>query len=148
VGVILTSSVNYVAKYLGSMVVANVQGTESTRGACAKMRESTRHMKKMPLIVLSISAKGVKFIDGDSKMLVQEHDIQTISYCAQDHDDLRTFAYINKDNVTGKHYCHVFQAQTMNVADDIILTIGQAFEASVEKGSQCFKDIGIRDFEL
>jgi hypothetical protein len=40
VGVILTSSVNYVAKYLGSMVVANVQGTESTRGACAKMRVS------------------------------------------------------------------------------------------------------------
>jgi hypothetical protein len=96
-------------------------------------------MKKMPLIVLSISAKGVKFIDGDSKvlpllhemsyifrvmclsqMLVQEHDIQTISYCAQDHDDLRTFAYINKDNVTGKHYCHVFQAQTMVRANSIV----------------------------
>lgn len=48
-----------------------------------------------------------------TQMVVQEHDIRTVSYCAQDCEDLRTFAYINRDHVTGNHYCHVFQAQTM-----------------------------------
>ncbi|XP_062512831.1 ankyrin repeat and sterile alpha motif domain-containing protein 1B-like isoform X2 [Corticium candelabrum] len=131
--VLLKSSANYVAKYRGSMVVTNVQGKESTKQACAKMRESTRHIKKVPLIVLAISAKGIKFIDGDSKMVIQEHDIRSISYCTQDREDLSTFAYINKDHITGKHYCHVFQAQTIGVADDIILTIGQAFEVAYQK---------------
>ncbi|KAF3859249.1 hypothetical protein F7725_021647 [Dissostichus mawsoni] len=60
------------AQYLGSMLVKELRGTESTQDACAKMRKSTEQMKKVPTIVLSVSYKGVKFIDATNKNLAYE----------------------------------------------------------------------------
>ncbi|XP_051780586.1 ankyrin repeat and sterile alpha motif domain-containing protein 1B isoform X1 [Erpetoichthys calabaricus] len=64
---LIFQSCDYEAYYLGSMLVKELRGTESTQDACAKMRKSTEQMKKVPTIVLSVSYKGVKFIDASNK---------------------------------------------------------------------------------
>nr|XP_048307140.1 ankyrin repeat and SAM domain-containing protein 1A isoform X2 [Myodes glareolus] len=120
---LIFESCGYEANYLGSMLIKDLRGTESTQDACAKMRKSTEHMKKVPTIILSITYKGVKFIDASNK----------------DPEDLCTFAYITKDLQTSHHYCHVFSTVDVNLTYEIILTLGQAFEVAYQLALQAQK---------
>uniref|UniRef100_UPI00398EFB3F ankyrin repeat and sterile alpha motif domain-containing protein 1B isoform X12 n=1 Tax=Pristiophorus japonicus TaxID=55135 RepID=UPI00398EFB3F len=135
---LIFQSCDYEAYYLGSMLVKELRGTESTQDACSKMR-SSEQMKKIPTIVLSISYKGVKFIDAANKNIITEHEIRNISCAAQDPEDLSTFAYITKDLKSSHHYCHVFSAFDVNLAYEIILTLGQAFEVAYQLALQARK---------
>ncbi|XP_063303853.1 ankyrin repeat and sterile alpha motif domain-containing protein 1B isoform X4 [Pelobates fuscus] len=126
-------------KYLGSMLIKELRGTESTQDACSKMRKSTEQMKKVPTIILSVSYKGVKFMDAANKGIIAEHEIRNISCAAQDPEDLSTFAYITKDLKSNLHYCHVFTAFDVNLAYEIILTLGQAFEVAYQLALQARK---------
>ncbi|XP_054251778.1 ankyrin repeat and SAM domain-containing protein 1A [Indicator indicator] len=133
---LIFESCGYEANYLGSMLIKDLRGTESTQDACAKMRKSTEHMKKIPTIILSITYKGVKFIDASNKNVIAEHEIRNISCAAQDPEDLCTFAYITKDLQTNHHYCHVFSTVDVNLTYEIILTLGQAFEVAYQLALQ------------
>ncbi|XP_041712219.1 ankyrin repeat and SAM domain-containing protein 1A isoform X5 [Coregonus clupeaformis] len=133
---LIFESCGYEANYLGSMLINELRGTESTQDACAKMRRSTEQMKKVPTIVLSITYKGVKFIDAANKNIIAEHEIRNISCAAQDPEDLCTFAYITKDLQTNHHYCHVFSTVDVNLTYEIILTLGQAFEVAYQLALQ------------
>ncbi|XP_016079192.1 PREDICTED: ankyrin repeat and SAM domain-containing protein 1A isoform X3 [Miniopterus natalensis] len=133
---LIFESCGYEANYLGSMLIKDLRGTESTQDACAKMRKSTEHMKKIPTIILSITYKGVKFIDASNKNIIAEHEIRNISCAAQDPEDLCTFAYITKDLQTGHHYCHVFSTVDVTLTYEIILTLGQAFEVAYQLALQ------------
>ncbi|KAK2500484.1 hypothetical protein MC885_013114 [Smutsia gigantea] len=136
---LIFESCGYEANYLGSMLIRDLRGTESTQDACAKMRKSTEHMKKVPTIILSITYKGVKFIDASNKNVIAEHEIRNISCAAQDPEDLCTFAYITKDLQTSHHYCHVFSTVDVNLTYEIILTLGQAFEVAYQLALQAQK---------
>ncbi|XP_053459207.1 ankyrin repeat and SAM domain-containing protein 1A isoform X4 [Nycticebus coucang] len=136
---LIFESCGYEANYLGSMLIKDLRGTESTQDACAKMRKSTEHMKKTPTIILSITYKGVKFIDASNKNVIAEHEIRNISCAAQDPEDLCTFAYITKDLQTNHHYCHVFSTVDVNLTYEIILTLGQAFEVAYQLALQAQK---------
>ncbi|XP_076014961.1 ankyrin repeat and sterile alpha motif domain-containing protein 1B [Genypterus blacodes] len=136
---LIFQSCDYEAYYLGSMLVKELRGTESTQDACAKMRKSSEQMKKVPTIILSVSYKGVKFIDATNKNIIAEHEIRNISCAAQDPEDLSTFAYITKDLKSSHHYCHVFTAFDVNLAYEIILTLGQAFEVAYQLALQARK---------
>ncbi|XP_056413646.1 ankyrin repeat and SAM domain-containing protein 1A isoform X3 [Hyla sarda] len=136
---LIFESCGYEASYLGSMQIKDLRGTKSTQDACAKMRKSTEHMKKIPRITLSISYKGVKFIDASNQNVIAEHEIRNISCAAQDPEDLCTFAYITKDLQTSHHYCHVFGTADVNQAYEIILTLGQAFEVAYQLAIQAQK---------
>ncbi|XP_019746476.1 ankyrin repeat and SAM domain-containing protein 1A isoform X7 [Hippocampus comes] len=133
---LIFESCAYEASYLGSMLIKELRGTESTQDACAKMRRSTEQMRKVPTIVLSITYKGVKFIDAANKNIIAEHEIRNISCAAQDPEDLCTFAYITKDLQTSHHYCHVFSTVDVNLTYEIILTLGQAFEVAYQLALQ------------
>ncbi|XP_061699803.1 ankyrin repeat and SAM domain-containing protein 1A-like isoform X4 [Syngnathoides biaculeatus] len=133
---LIFESCAYEASYLGSMLIKELRGTESTQDACAKMRRSTEQMRKVPIIVLSITYKGVKFIDAANKNIIAEHEIRNISCAAQDPEDLCTFAYITKDLQTNHHYCHVFSTVDVNLTYEIILTLGQAFEVAYQLALQ------------
>ncbi|XP_070766047.1 ankyrin repeat and SAM domain-containing protein 1A-like isoform X3 [Enoplosus armatus] len=136
---LIFESCAYEASYLGSMLIKDLRGTESTQDACAKMRvcyKSTEQMRKVPTIVLSITYKGVKFIDAANKNIIAEHEIRNISCAAQDPEDLCTFAYITKDLQTSHHYCHVFSTVDVNLTYEIILTLGQAFEVAYQLALQ------------
>ncbi|XP_064602362.1 ankyrin repeat and SAM domain-containing protein 1A-like isoform X2 [Liolophura sinensis] len=131
---------NYVAQYLGSTLVKELHGIDSTREGMTKMKlkfrkkfqNSADALGKIPVIMLSISYKGVKFIDAKTKRVVCEHEIGNIFCACQDPENLNFFAYITKDRETSKHYCHVFSVSRTDLAREIILTLGEAFEIAYQ----------------
>ncbi|XP_038126482.1 ankyrin repeat and SAM domain-containing protein 1A isoform X4 [Cyprinodon tularosa] len=132
---LILDSCRYEATYLGSLIIRDLRGIESTQDACAKIRKS-KDSKKGPVVILSITYRGVKFIDAASKTIVAEHEIRNISCAAQDPDDLCTFAYITKDSKSGHHFCHVFSTVEVIQTYEIILTLGQAFEVAYQMAVQ------------
>ncbi|XP_010740599.3 ankyrin repeat and SAM domain-containing protein 1A isoform X2 [Larimichthys crocea] len=132
---LILDSCGYEATYLGSMIIRDLRGIESTQDACAKIRKS-KDSRKGPVVILSITYRGVKFIDAATKTIVAEHEIRNISCAAQDPDDLCTFAYITKDLKSGHHFCHVFSTVEVTQTYEIILTLGQAFEVAYQMAIQ------------
>ncbi|RWS15304.1 Ankyrin repeat and SAM domain-containing protein 1A-like protein [Dinothrombium tinctorium] len=124
------SKIEYKASYLGSTLVRHLQGIQSSNESIKKLKESTRNIKKVPLVILSIDYTGVKFIDAQTNVLVCEHEIRNIHFACQDADDFKHFAYITKEHETNNNYCHVFCAPTLDLATEVILTLGQAFEVA------------------
>ncbi|XP_050968539.1 ankyrin repeat and SAM domain-containing protein 1A isoform X3 [Labeo rohita] len=135
---LITESCVYEARYLGSVIIRDLRGIESTQEACARIRKSKDH-RKGPVIILNITYRGVKFVDAATKAMVAEHEIQNISCAAQDPDDLCTFAYITKDLKSGYHFCHVFTTVEVTQTYEIILTLGQAFEVAYQMALQAQK---------
>ncbi|XP_064635654.1 ankyrin repeat and sterile alpha motif domain-containing protein 1B-like isoform X3 [Lineus longissimus] len=138
--VLIKGCCNYVAHYLGSTLIRDLQGLDSTKESIVKMKQryweriqkATDQIAKVPMIMLSITFKGVKFIDAKTKKVICEHEIGNIFCACQDSDHLNFFAYITKDLATGKHYCHVFSVKTNDLAAEIILTLGEAFEVAYQ----------------
>ncbi|XP_074660814.1 uncharacterized protein LOC141913248 isoform X2 [Tubulanus polymorphus] len=138
--VLIKGCCNYNAHYLGSTLVKELNGLESTKESIVKMKlrywerlkRMTDSIQKVPSIILSIFYRGVKFIDAKSKNVICEHEIGNIFCACQDADDMNFFAYITKDLQTGHHYCHVFRVKTTDRAAEIILTLGEAFEVAYQ----------------
>ncbi|OWK06291.1 hypothetical protein Celaphus_00011833, partial [Cervus elaphus hippelaphus] len=128
---LIFESCGYETNYLGSMLIEDLRGTESTQDACSKMRKSTEHMKKIPTIILSITYKGVKFIDASNKNIIAEHEIRNIS--------LRPRTQRTCDLQTSPHYCHVFSTVDVNLTYEIVLTLGQAFKLAYQLALQAQK---------
>uniref|UniRef100_A0A1I8MHD5 Uncharacterized protein n=1 Tax=Musca domestica TaxID=7370 RepID=A0A1I8MHD5_MUSDO len=150
---LLNDQIKYEVYYLGSTVVKELRGTESTRKSIQKLKQDAQHTtatnmlmssqsetnaarnqsfnkQKRILVTLAISHHGVEFLDVNTKNTICEHEIQNINCACQDADDLRHFAYITKENEV--HYCHVFYVESQDLASDIILTLGQAFEVAYQ----------------
>lgn len=50
-------------QYLGSTVVKELRGTESTKKSIQKLKKTTKEPRDSPDIILSISYRGVKFLN-------------------------------------------------------------------------------------
>ncbi|KAL5007848.1 hypothetical protein ScPMuIL_016654 [Solemya velum] len=139
---------NYSAQYLGSTLVSEpLTGSESTQGGISKLKKSAEVVAKIPLIILSISYKGVKFIDAKSKKVICDHEIGNIFCACQDGETLNFFAYITQDVPTARHYCHVFNVKNPEHAREIILTLGQAFEIAYQMVLKKKAEVDALDFE-
>ncbi|XP_061386313.1 uncharacterized protein LOC133321241 [Musca vetustissima] len=147
----------YDVYYLGSTVIRELHGTVSTRKSIQKLKReetpapmeykaqdgsiiedincSTRILKETNeqtrlKVGIALSHAGVRFIDTENKSTISVHDIENINCVSQDTDDLRYFAYITREKDT--HYCHVFMVDSLDLATEIILTLGQAFEVAYQ----------------
>ncbi|CAG2179437.1 unnamed protein product, partial [Oppiella nova] len=129
---LIDSSCKYTASYLGSTLVRELRGIDSTRASIQKLKLSTKGIAKIPQIVLSISYTGVQFIDAETQVMVCEHSIRNIQCICQDSEDLNHFAYITKELETNNHYCHVFSSNNTDLVTEVILTLGQAFEIAYQ----------------
>ncbi|KAH8310612.1 hypothetical protein KR044_002128 [Drosophila immigrans] len=150
---LLNEHIKYEVQYLGSTVVKELRGTESTKKSIQKLKagagEGQEEVAKQGApLTLAISHRGVEFIDVASKRIICEHEIQNINCACQDSEDLRHFAYITKE--LDLHYCHVFLVPStvsdrklslislysfdplQDLASEIILTLGQAFEVAYQ----------------
>ncbi|BES90064.1 Ankyrin repeat and sterile alpha motif domain containing [Nesidiocoris tenuis] len=129
---LLSGHLTYHARYLGSTVVHEMQGDQSTKKSIQRLRKPASEQSSARDIYLAISYRGVKFLCGDTRELVCEHEIRNIHCACQDAEDLTHFAYITKDHSSKSHYCHVFSVQNLVQATEIILTLGQAFEVAYQ----------------
>ncbi|XP_053945942.1 ankyrin repeat and SAM domain-containing protein 1A isoform X2 [Anastrepha ludens] len=146
----------YTAYYLGSTVIRELHGTASTRKSILKFkrnatplpvvkeRESnllkdcnnlTKMLKESNQdtrlkVGLAVSCAGVKFLKAENSSTICAHDIENINCVCQDAEDLRYFAYITKEE--DMHYCHVFMVDNLELSQEIILTLGEAFEVAYQ----------------
>ncbi|XP_034939821.1 ankyrin repeat and SAM domain-containing protein 1A-like [Chelonus insularis] len=130
--VLVTGNIKYVANYLGSTVVKELRGTESTKKSIQKLKNTCRDPRVSLGITLAISYRGVRFLDTVTNEPICDHEIRNIHCACQDADDLTHFAYITKDHASRTHFCHVFCVPTMDQATEVILTLGQAFEVAYQ----------------
>ncbi|MGH0150620.1 UNVERIFIED_CONTAM: hypothetical protein FKN15_066236, partial [Acipenser sinensis] len=105
-----------------------------------------RHIKKSegqktPKVELQISIYGVKILDPKTKEVQHNCQLHRISFCADDKTDKRIFTFICKDAESNKHLCFVFDSE--KCAEEITLTIGQAFDLAYKK----FLESGGKDVE-
>ncbi|XP_044012803.1 ankyrin repeat and SAM domain-containing protein 1A-like isoform X3 [Aphidius gifuensis] len=129
---LVTGTVTYIANYLGSTVVKELRGTESTKKSIQKLKKTCRDPRVSLGITLAISYRGVRFLDASTSEPICDHEIRNIHCACQDADDLTHFAYITKDHASRTHFCHVFCVPTMDQATEVILTLGQAFEVAYQ----------------
>ncbi|KAJ8943205.1 hypothetical protein NQ318_016718 [Aromia moschata] len=125
---LITGCVKYSSNYLGSTTTKDFKGTESTKKSIQKVMKLKGHHSEE--IILSVSYRGVKFINPIAQKIICEHEIKNMNCVCQDNENQCYFAYITKDGDT--FYCHVFQAVSPEQAIDIILTLGQAFELAYQ----------------
>ncbi|XP_067952016.1 ankyrin repeat and sterile alpha motif domain-containing protein 1B-like [Watersipora subatra] len=126
--ILISGCVNFSACYLGTCLVSDMARPDLTRDAIARMKLATQSLKKLPIVTLSISFKGVDFIDSSTQRSICEHEITNIYSAAQDANSLNYFAYITNDVFTKGLYCHVFCVKSEELARQVIMTLGEAFD--------------------
>ncbi|XP_021352919.1 ankyrin repeat and sterile alpha motif domain-containing protein 1B-like isoform X3 [Mizuhopecten yessoensis] len=136
---------NYMAQYLGSTLVKELSGPNSTIEGISKLKKSADVIAKIPTIKLAISFRGVKFIDAKSERVICDHEIGNIFCACQDADSMNFFAYITRDNEN--HYCHVFSVKDASLAREIILTLGEAFEVAYQMALKEKAQAGALEFD-
>jgi hypothetical protein len=136
---LIEETVIYRCKVLGSMVVSQAQGTMLIREVVDRLNlvSEVRKRKVMDKVVdLGINTRSVYVKDVDRKVILIQHPLHLISYCAEDRRYDNIFAYIikpkKKDQPT---VCYVYETLDAEAAE-IAATVGQAFQLAFEK----FKD--------
>lgn len=97
---------------------------------------------KTPKVELTISIDGVAIQEPKTKRILHQFPLHRISYCADDKSEKKFFSFIAKESDSEKHFCFVFVSDKL--AEEITLTIGQAFDLAYRK----FLESSGRDLEM
>ena len=125
----------YNVKFLGHVEVDQPKGIEVVKDAIRKMKFNKQIKRaegqKPPKVELTISVDGVTIQEPKLKVIQHQYPLHRISYCADDKSDKRMFTFIAKEGNTTVHRCFVFDSD--KCAEEITLTIGQAFDLAYKK---------------
>uniref|UniRef100_A0A914YEP1 PID domain-containing protein n=1 Tax=Panagrolaimus superbus TaxID=310955 RepID=A0A914YEP1_9BILA len=134
---LIRGTVEYVVKMLGFTEVSEAKGAHVIRDAIHAIRfqhqvsVSTSNTPQKPhKVEIHINIRGVQVIDFKSKKVLHTHPLHKISFCADDKEDKRVFAYI-ANNDKNKHMCYLFLSDKN--AEQITLTIGEAFDLAFQE---------------
>ncbi|XP_063769773.1 SHC-transforming protein 3 [Pseudophryne corroboree] len=87
-------------------------------------------------ITLNISTTSLNMMTPDSKQIIANHHMQSISFASGGDPDATDYvAYVAKDPVN-RRACHILECND-GLAQDVISTIGQAFELRFKQYLQC-----------
>lgn len=127
--------VAYLVKYLGSTEVDKPKGIEVVKDGIRKLKFSQQLKKaegtKTPKVELTISIDGVAIQEPKTKVVQHQYPLHRISYCADDKAEKRFFSFIAKEEDNDRHTCFVFVSDKL--AEEITLTIGQAFDLAYQR---------------
>jgi len=128
--------VAYIVKFLGSTEVDKPKGIEVVKQGVQKLKfnqqlKKSEGQNKTPKVELTISVEGVAIQEPKTKKVLHQYPLHKISYCADDRAEKRFFSFISKEGDSEKHTCFVFVSDKL--AEEITLTIGQAFELAYKQ---------------
>lgn len=132
----------YLVKFLGNTVVDQPKGIEVVKEGIRKLRFSQQLRKsetgaKTRKVELTISIDGVAIQEPRTHVILHQFPLHRISYCADDKGEKKFFSFIAKqpnqvnNEAEEKHECFVFISDKL--AEEITLTIGQAFELAYKR---------------
>uniref|UniRef100_A0AC34G2J8 PID domain-containing protein n=1 Tax=Panagrolaimus sp. ES5 TaxID=591445 RepID=A0AC34G2J8_9BILA len=113
--------VNYVVRMLGFIEVAKPTGANVIRDAYLSLKfliEQPSTSQKPMKVELSINVSEVQINDVKTKKLLHAHTLRKISYCADDKENRRIFAYIATDD-NQKHEYFDKETTKFKATDDI-----------------------------
>ncbi|GAU88360.1 hypothetical protein RvY_01071 [Ramazzottius varieornatus] len=147
-GALQGAHVVYLVKFLGCTEVDSPKGMEVVKAGITKMRFNA-HVKrsegsKISKVELTISIDGVAIQEPKTKKIMYQYPLYRISFCADDKAEKKFFCFIVKEEEEGmaKHRCFVFVSDRL--AENITLTIGQAFDLAYRR----FLETSSRDLEM
>ncbi|XP_005423626.1 SHC-transforming protein 3 [Geospiza fortis] len=164
---ILGPGVTYIVKYLGCIEVLRSMRSldfstrmqvarEAISRVCEAMPGAKRAFKKRKppskvlssilgksnlqfagmSIMLNISTSSLNLMNPDTKQIIANHHMQSISFASGGDPDTSDYiAYVAKDPVN-RRACHILEC-CGGLAQDVISTIGQAFELRFKQYLQC-----------
>ncbi|XP_068033298.1 SHC-transforming protein 3 isoform X2 [Anomalospiza imberbis] len=164
---ILGPGVTYIVKYLGCIEVLRSMRSldfstrmqvarEAISHVCEAMPGAKRAFKKRKppskvlssilgksnlqfagmSIMLNISTSSLNLMNPDTKQIIANHHMQSISFASGGDPDTSDYiAYVAKDPVN-RRACHILECCD-GLAQDVISTIGQAFELRFKQYLQC-----------
>ena len=122
-------------KLFGSVDATGSKGIDVVRDAMQKTKFNRQLLKadgvKSPKVELIINVNNVVVRNAKSKEEMHRFPLQQLSYCADDKAERRLFAFVAKEAASNNHRCYVFDSD--KCAEEITLTIGQAFELAYQK---------------
>ncbi|XP_067137981.1 PTB domain-containing engulfment adapter protein 1-like [Centruroides vittatus] len=137
----------YLVKFLGSTEVEQAKGIDVVKEGIRKLKFNQQVKRadgtKIPKVELTISIDGVAIQEPKAKKVYYTYPLHRISYCADDKSDKKFFSFIAKEIETDKHKCFVFVSDKL--AEEITLTIGQAFDLAYRRFLETFnKDLEMK----
>ncbi|XP_059500588.1 SHC-transforming protein 3 isoform X4 [Stegostoma tigrinum] len=164
---ILGPGVTYVVKYLGCIEVLRsmrsldfgtrtqitreaisrvCEAVPGTKGAFRKRKPPSKALSSVlgksnlqfagMNITLNISTSSLNLMTPDTKQIIANHHMQSISFASGGDPDTTDYvAYVAKDPVNHRA-CHILEC-CGGLAQDVISTIGQAFELRFKQYLQC-----------
>ncbi|XP_066501985.1 SHC-transforming protein 3 [Hoplias malabaricus] len=159
--------VTYVVKYLGCIEVLRsmrsldfttrsqitreaislvCEAVPGTKGALRKRKPPSKALSSIlgksnlqfagMSINLNISISSLNLMTPDSKQIIANHHMQSISFASGGDPDTTDYvAYVAKDPVN-RRACHILECSD-GLAQDVISTIGQAFDLRFQQYLQC-----------
>ncbi|CAH1163547.1 unnamed protein product [Phaedon cochleariae] len=132
----------YLVKFLGNTVVDQPKGIEVVKEGIRKLKFNQQLKKsetgaKTRKVELTISIDGVAIQEPRSHTILHQFPLHRISYCADDKGEKKFFSFIAKqpnqidNDAEEAHECFVFISDKL--AEEITLTIGQAFELAYKR---------------
>jgi len=143
---LLKGHIVYNVKFLGHVEVDEPKGIEVVKDAIRKMKFNKDLKKaegqKPPKVELTVSVDGLTVQEPKYKVIQHKYPLHRISYCADDKSDKRMFTFIAKEADGAQHHCFVFYSE--KCAEEITLTIGQAFDLAYKK----FMESSTKDMDM
>ncbi|KAI4817086.1 SHC-transforming protein 3 [Pseudochaenichthys georgianus] len=159
--------VTYIVKYLGCLEVLRsmrsldfttrsqitreaislvCEAVPGTKGALRKRKPPSKALSSIlgksnlqfagMSINLNISTSSLNLMTPDCKQIIANHHMQSISFASGGDPDTTDFvAYVAKDPVN-RRACHILECSD-GLAQDVISTIGQAFDLRFQQYLQC-----------
>ncbi|XP_056146966.1 SHC-transforming protein 3 [Lampris incognitus] len=159
--------VTYIVKYLGCIEVLRsmrsldfttrsqitreaislvCEAVPGTKGALRKKKPPSKALSSIlgksnlqfagMSINLNISTSSLNLMTPDSKQIIANHHMQSISFASGGDPDTTDYvAYVAKDPVN-RRACHILECSD-GLAQDVISTIGQAFDLRFQQYLQC-----------
>ncbi|KAF7270174.1 PTB domain-containing adapter protein ced-6 isoform X2 [Rhynchophorus ferrugineus] len=131
----------YLVKFLGNTTVDEPKGIDVIKEAIRKLRFSQQLRKsetgaKTKKVELTVSVDGVAIQEPRTHTILHQFPLHQISYCADDKSEKNFFSFIAKQQnqdgeIEDRHECFVFISEKL--AEEITLTIGQAFELAYRR---------------
>ncbi|KAK9873953.1 hypothetical protein WA026_002305 [Henosepilachna vigintioctopunctata] len=141
-GTLQKGHIAYLVKFLGNIVVDQPKGIDVVKEAIRKLKFTQQLRKsesgaKTRKVELTISIDGVAIQEPKTHVILHQFPLHRISYCADDKGEKRFFSFIAKqtnqvdNDAEDTHECFVFISDKL--AEEITLTIGQAFELAYKR---------------
>uniref|UniRef100_A0A3P8WUD8 SHC adaptor protein 3 n=1 Tax=Cynoglossus semilaevis TaxID=244447 RepID=A0A3P8WUD8_CYNSE len=130
--------VTYVVKYLGCIeVLRSMRSLDfSTRSQITSILGKSNLQFAGMSINLNISTSSLNLMTPDCKQIIANHHMQSISFASGgDPETTDHVAYVAKDPVN-RRACHILECSE-GLAQDVISTIGQAFDLRFQQYLQC-----------